>query len=233
GVPTLQAATLIIGLPFSIVMYLIMIGFWKALRAERSQREGRSSTRRSAVASRIPGPDSHWRRRLSRTGSFPGPKSVRRYEDEVLAPALAEVLEEFRTHGRDAELTSSVVGYQGLSEHTFTVRMGEDRDFHYQVYPVATPVPAFGGFRTNPDSDLYYRLEVFTETGSQGTDVMDWSHEQVINDVLDSWEAHLAFLSIHTGPSKIQDGTEGPPDWSTDIHDVPTGQIPAAKEANP
>ena len=233
GVPTLQAATLIIGLPFSIVMYLIMIGFWKALRTERAQREGRQSTRRSVSASRIPGPDSHWRRRLSRTGSFPGPKAVLRYEEQVLAPALAEVVEEFRAHGRDAELTSSVVGYQGLSEHTLTVRMGADRDFCYQIYPVATPVPAFGGFRTNPDSDLYYRLEVFTETGSQGTDVMDWDREQVINDILDSWEAHLAFLSIHTGPSKIQDGPEVRPDWSTDIQDVPTGQIPAVKEVHP
>ena len=233
GVPTLQAATLIIGLPFSIVMYLIMIGFWKALRTERAQREGRQSTRRSVSASRIPGPDSHWRRRLSRTGSFPGPKAVLRYEEQVLAPALAEVVEEFRAHGRDAELTSSVVGYQGLSEHTLAVRMGADRDFCYQIYPVATPVPAFGGFRTNPDSDLYYRLEVFTETGSQGTDVMDWDREQVINDILDSWEAHLAFLSIHTGPSKIQDGPEVRPDWSTDIQDVPTGQIPAVKEVHP
>ncbi|MGQ1798162.1 choline BCCT transporter BetT [Kocuria oceani] len=234
GVPTLQAATLIIGLPFSIVMYLVMIGFWKALRAERSQREGRSATRRSVTASRTPGPDSQWRRRLTRIGSFPGPRAVRRYEEQVLAPALAEVVEEFCAQGHAAELSSSEVGYQELSEYTLTVPMGDDRDFCYQIYPVATPVPAFGGFRTNPDSDLYYRLEVFNETGSQGTDVMDWNREQLINDVLDNWEAHLAFLSIHTGPSKIQAGAEGHPDWSTDIHDVPTGQTPAVtKEAHP
>ncbi|MEX5299236.1 choline BCCT transporter BetT [Kocuria sp. CPCC 205292] len=234
GVATLQAATLIIGLPFSVVMYLVMIGFWKALRAERSQREGRSATRRSVTASRTPGPDSQWRRRLTRIGSFPGPRAVRRYEEHVLAPALAEVVEEFCAQGHAAELSSSEVGYQGLSEYTLTVPMGDDRSFCYQIYPVATPVPAFGGFRTNPDSDLYYRLEVFNETGSQGTDVMDWNREQLINDVLDNWEAHLAFLSIHDGPSMIQDGAEGHPDWSTDIHDVPTGQTPAVtKEAHP
>jgi choline/glycine/proline betaine transport protein len=233
GVPILQSATLIIGLPFSIVMYLIMFGFWRALRTERSQREGRVSTRRSAAASRIPGPDSQWRRRLSRIGSFPGPKAVQRYVDQTLAPALTEVVEEFRTQGLEAELTSSPVGRHGLPEHTLAVAMGRDRDFSYQIYPVATPVPAFGGFRTNPDSDLYYRLEVFNETGSQGTDVMDWTREQVINDVLDNWEAHLAFLSLHDGPSVIQDGTEGHPDWSTDIHDEPAERASAAKEARP
>src|SRR5699024_157713 len=35
GVSTLQSATLIIGLPFSVVMYLIMLGLYKALRVER------------------------------------------------------------------------------------------------------------------------------------------------------------------------------------------------------
>jgi choline/glycine/proline betaine transport protein len=47
-------------------------------------------------------------------------------------------------------------------------------------------------------SDVYTRLEVFTQTGSAGYDIVGLTRQQVIDDVLDRYEAHLAFLQYST-----------------------------------
>ena len=48
------------------------------------------------------------------------------------------------------------------------------------------------------ETDVYYRLEVFTQTGSGGYDLMGLTKQQVIDDVLERYEAHLAFLTFST-----------------------------------
>ncbi|MFP5406259.1 MAG: hypothetical protein ACLGHY_07950, partial [Gammaproteobacteria bacterium] len=40
--------------------------------------------------------------------------------------------------------------------------------------------------------------EVFTQTGSGGYDLMGLTRQQVIDDVLERYEAHLAFLTFST-----------------------------------
>lgn len=46
------------------------------------------------------------------------------------------------------------------------------------------------------ETDVYYRLEVFTQTGSGGYDLMGLTKQQVIDDVLERYEAHLTFLTV-------------------------------------
>src|SRR5690606_6523027 len=48
------------------------------------------------------------------------------------------------------------------------VSMDTFRAFHYQVAIVEAPVPMFSG-RMTRETDVYYRLEVFTQTGSGDT----------------------------------------------------------------
>lgn len=57
------------------------------------------------------------------------------------------------------------------------------------------PVPMFSG-RMTRETDVYYRLEVFTQTGSGGYDLLGLTRQQVIDDVLDRYEAQLAFLTL-------------------------------------
>ena len=40
-------------------------------------------------------------------------------------------------------------------------------------------------------------LETFLLEGSQGNDLMDYSKEQVITDILDQYERHLTFIHLH------------------------------------
>src|SRR3546814_5263295 len=75
------------------------------------------------------------------------------------------------------------------------------RAFQYKVAIVEAPVPMFSG-RMSRETDVYYRLEVFTQTGSGGYDLMGLTKQQVIDDVLERYEAHLAFLTRSTERSE-------------------------------
>lgn len=117
-----------------------------------------------------------------------------KYVVGIVGPALAAVAEEFEKLGYEVRLTAQPTGGSGISEHTLTVNMPGHRNFHYQVSPVDTPVPAFGARTMARGEDVYYRLEVFSQTGSEGYDIMGLAPQQLIDDVLDRYEAHLGFL---------------------------------------
>lgn len=62
-------------------------------------------------------------------------------------------------------------------------------------------MPIFGG-RISREPEYYYRLEIFAQTGSEGYDLMGLTRQQVIDDVLDRYEAHLAFL-VHSTEADV------------------------------
>ena len=69
-----------------------------------------------------------------------------------------------------------------VAEHRLTVTSGQGhRDFQYRVAAVPTPVPLFGGRGMTRGNDLYLRLEVFTQTGSEDYDIMGLTRQQVIH----------------------------------------------------
>lgn len=194
GVTTMEHATLIFALPVTIIAYLVMASFSKVLRMERAEREGTVMRRRSVAAHGGAAPEKTWRQRMAQLRAYPSNKAVAQYVDRVIHPALEEVAGEFNELGYEAELTTVPNETTGIAEHTLLVHMHDHRNFHYQVAAVEAPVPAFGARTVSREVDVYYRLEVFTQTGTEGYDLMGLEKSQVINDVLDRYEAHLAFL---------------------------------------
>ncbi|MFH5821150.1 choline BCCT transporter BetT [Georgenia sp. AZ-5] len=190
GVTTMEYATLIFAFPVTIVAYLIMASFSKVLRMERAEREGQVIHRRSAGQV----PEKTWKQRLAQLRSYPSKKSVSQFMDRTVHPALTAVAAEFREQGYEATLSTTPNGETGIDEHTLVVNMAEHRDFHYQAAAVEAPVPRIGGRPMSKGDDLYYKVEVFTQTGTEGYDLMGLTQQQVINDVLDRYEAHLSFL---------------------------------------
>ncbi|MCT4574327.1 hypothetical protein N3930_46235, partial [Bacillus thuringiensis] len=80
--------------------------------------------------------------------------------------------------------------------HKFTVTIPEHRSFQYHAQLVESSLPTFGGRGTmSRSTDVYYRVEVFAQTGSEGYDLYGVTKQQVIDDVLDRYEAHLGFLA--------------------------------------
>ncbi|WP_344297661.1 choline BCCT transporter BetT [Sinomonas flava] len=218
GVTTMEYATLIFALPVTVIAYLVMASFSKALRMERAEREGRVLRSRSTAATGGAVPERSWRQRLAGLRSYPSKKSVALFMERTVEPALRDVALELTQQGYEASLVTAAGEGTGIPTHTLVVSMDEYRSFHYQVAAVAAPVPMFGG-RVNQEEDVYYRLEVFTQTGSEGYDLMGVTRQQVIDDVLDRYEAHLGFLAYsaeHSAASML-----------TPPVDLTTGQVPS------
>ena len=194
GVTTMEYATLIFALPVTVISYLVMASFSKVLRMERAEREGRARRHRGLAAHGGPAPEKTWRQRLARMRSFPSAKSAGRFLTEVAQPALETVATEYRTQGGQVALTHETNDETGLTDSVLRVDMGAHRSFLYQVTAVAYRVPTYGARSAARGDDVYYRIEVFTHTGSEGYDLLGLNRQQIIDDVLDRYETHLSFL---------------------------------------
>ena len=201
GVITMEYATLIFALPVTIIAYLVMISFYKALRIERTEQEGRV-LRRPTIA---PGgghiPERSWKQRLGQMLTYPSKREAVQFLERVVRPALDDVAGEFRGQGYDAERqnadhdqSASTIDPNRPSGPLLRVSTDSVHNFYYQVAMVATPSPTFSG-KMAADTDVYYRLEVTTQTGSGGYDLMGLSRQQVIDDVLEQYEAYSTYVS--------------------------------------
>lgn len=222
GIPTLQSATIVMGLPFAFVIYLVMYGLFKSLRLEMLQRDSTARALHGAMSGRAaenePG---GWRHRLTRSMTFPSQRQAKRHLDEVVEPALVQVAEAIRERGGSVTLHRETVEDLGIDQLDLNVAFGDERDFRYQVYPVEHLTPSFAG-KIHFDSDAdryYYRLEVFTLTGSLGYDIYGYTQEQLISDVLDLYERHMEFLHMQAdlpGTSDLSDNAAPVREWSDD-----------------
>lgn len=72
---------------------------------------------------------------------------------------------------------------------------GDEIDFQYSVSPRLHRKPA-GAMRGNGDNteENYFRAEVQLNEGSQDYDVMGWTKNQVLHDILQQYEKHLHVL---------------------------------------
>ena len=199
GVTTMEYATLIFALPVTLIAYLVMVSFYKVLRMERAEREGQVLHQRTAAPMGGRMPERSWKQRLEQLRAFPSLRQTTQFLDRTIRPALNDVAAEFRSQGYDVE-QDVMTNANGIAEPLLRVNMEDFRAFHYQVAVVETPVPMFTG-RMTRETDVYYRLEVFTQTGSGGYDLMGLTRQQVIDDILDRYEAHLTFLTVSSESS--------------------------------
>ncbi len=196
GVTAMEYATLIFALPVTIIAYLVMASFYKVLRMERAEREGQVLRKPSIAPIGGHVPERSWKQRLEQLRAFPSLRQVTQFLERTVQPALDDVTAEFRNQGYEVEL-NAITNASGIEEPLLRVSMDTFRAFQYQVSIVEAPVPMFSG-RMSRETDVYYRLEVFTQTGSGGYDLMGLTKQQVIDDVLERYEAHLAFLTFST-----------------------------------
>jgi choline/glycine/proline betaine transport protein len=204
GISTLQSGTIIMGLPFSLVMFGVMFALYKVLRTEGQKFDTLRTALPSSLSGRIgqagtagaPG----WRQRLKRLVSFPDRRHVLRFIDKTVRPALNEVSVALEEQDIRTSCTEAPVGDSGLPAITLTAEHGEEAPFTYTLWPQAHPTPTFR-MNTSDQDDTYFRVEVLLEEGTQGYDVTDYAKEQLIADVLDQYERHLLFLHASTSPT--------------------------------
>ena len=198
GIPTLQNATIVMGLPFSVVLLLVMLGLYRALKVERSLSDSYQSSLPGLLSGRSSdaAPGRTWRARLTRAMSYPSAKQAQRFLEGVAVPALQEVRDELESGGAEVTLTVMVLDDDSIPSADLLVALGAERGFHYRIRGVLYDTPSFA-VRTASPGDQYYRLEVFSLEGSRGYDLLGYTREQLIADVLDHYETHLEFLHLN------------------------------------
>ncbi|MFE1083879.1 MULTISPECIES: choline BCCT transporter BetT [Brevibacterium] len=201
GIGALQNATVIMGLPFAFVVILVMIGLYKALRVEANRVDSVDTTLPGSLARRSRGPGHEtWQRQLGRVLSFPNKTRAEEFEQKVLIPTLHEVAEEMEGRGissRCGRVDSEGVFVDDGELFQFEVDGDGEYPFRYQVWPHKVSVPSFGGMVPRGTGEDYYRMEVYLDGGTgQGYDIMGFSKEQIIDDVLDQYERHVEFLQL-------------------------------------
>ncbi|WP_166133709.1 choline BCCT transporter BetT [Nocardioides ochotonae] len=194
GIFALQNATVIMGLPFAFVMVLVMIGLYKALRVEALREETLAGVAHGALTGRS-AQRAPWQARLRRVMAFPNRARALEFLERVATPALTEVGRELAGQGVQVEVRE-VVADDGEPGVELVADVGQERPFCYRMAHREVPLPSYGHWVPRGD-ERYSRVEVHLHDGGQGYDVMDYTHSQLIDDVLDQYEQHLEFLRLH------------------------------------
>ena len=236
GVYTLQAATVMVGLPLSVMVYLMMVSLWKVLRIELTSLESRQATLPSLLTSRVreaEGSDrGSWRQRLQHRMTYATAEQATTFIETVATPAVEEVAAELEDLGADVACQRGAHPDSGIPFVDLVVSFPDAEDFKYQTYPVAYSTPSFAA-NLAAVRDTYYRVEIFSALGSRGRDIMGSSKAQVIADVLDSYDAHIMYLTMSTeiGTATGTVPVTAPDTWiDTDQVDTP---VDSAFEEHP
>ncbi|MDC9613297.1 choline BCCT transporter BetT [Xenorhabdus khoisanae] len=192
GLSALQTVTIASALPFSIILLISIYGLLKALRIDAYKKDSQQMTTIAPPASRNPIP---WQRRLRNIVYYPKCSQVKRFMNEIIQKAMEMVAEEL---GKQNKIV--VINDEMDDRIHFEVDFGENLNFVYEVRLRGYIQPAFAlaGFEDDERSEeqKYYRAEVYLKEGGQDYDLMGWTQEQIIHDILDQYEKHIHFLHL-------------------------------------
>ena len=192
GLGSLQTAAIASALPFSVILLIAMYGLVKALRADTMKRSTQSAPV-APISARNP---VVWQRRLKNALRLPSLVEVHEFIADVGKPALEEFAAEMRKNGYEVEVTEKKNHWVQLD-----VSQGDETGFIYGIHPKATLKPD----ASNPNKelsdehddgspDIYFRAEVHLYEGGQDYDVMGWTKDQLLTDMVSQYERHLQFL---------------------------------------
>ena len=192
GLAALQSATIMSALPFTLIMLLMSWGLIKALSLDLTKMQALQEARITPRA--IQNPRS-WQQRLGLIMHYPHTQQeVEQFIQQNVQNAFLQVQKEFQR--RQLEVTIRPVE-QGLQ---LRVDHHNEINFIYQVVSRETQPPSFMA-DTREQDQPFYQAEVFLREGGQNYDVMDWTLEDLLQDIIDQYERHLHFLSLVRGPN--------------------------------
>ena len=191
GLQALSTATLASALPFSVVLLIVIWGLVKALREDVMKRDTHTQLH---LAPRHGGPTTvDWQRRVRNLLNYPRRRHIQRFMEEVVTPAFDEVAEALKKQG------ATIYIEQNTDYVALQVGHEDELDFLYKIRPEAYLLPSFvetDEEDTEGTERKYFRAEVHLQEGGQNYDVMGWSRQEVIDDILDQYERHLHYLHL-------------------------------------
>ncbi|MYZ42081.1 BCCT family transporter [Schauerella aestuarii] len=191
GLTALQTATIASALPFSVILLLSIWGLFKALKLDATKRGIRYQ---SLTLSRPAGAsDMSWQRRLRNIVMMPRRTHVVRFIADTVRPAFNDVAEAWRKEGYtvtvsepEEEAAEIVVSHNDLLDFTYAVHAEEH----------TRPSLSARDHAKLDDDAKYFRAEVHLREGGQDYDIMGWTRDDVIGDILDQYERHRHYLHV-------------------------------------
>ncbi|MFA7639636.1 MAG: BCCT family transporter [Parvibaculum sp.] len=189
GLAALQTGAIASAFPLTLILLVICYGLFKALR-EDVQRQLGLQVGAPVVSGAVVVP---WRQRLGVLLNQPTKARAFAFMKDVVTPAFNDVAEEIRQRGITAEVEI------GEGESRLVAAQGTDDEFLYGITLRSVSIPSFAitaleGDRSGPDKT--WRAEVILREGSQRYDILGYSKEQVIADLLGQYERHLHYLHV-------------------------------------
>jgi len=189
GLQALQTATIASALPFAVATLGAMWGFGRALLVDGAKRQAHSIHTPPAMAAE------GWRDRLNLLLDYPDQSAVQAFQRDSVLPAMQSFADALAGKGVAASVT--------VDEPELIVRLiashGEEVNFVYEVRARSLPLPdaSLGAIEHHGGrQDRFFRAEVHLAEGGQDYDVMGWTKDQLIVDILNQYEDHLHFLHM-------------------------------------
>lgn len=192
GFSSLQSVSVVAGLPFSIILIIYMIAMWSSLRQEGNKRKAGQVDRALVLDN-----GRNWRNRLHRLVNFPTFDEAKQFLKGTLWQAMQEVEKELNSKHIKTRLL------ENSKQHSLELEVlhNDEIDFLYQVRLIEAVKPVFalsqaGNMAAKDEQEKYYRAEVFLTEGSQDYDIVGYTKEQIIIDILNQYERHMQFLHM-------------------------------------
>jgi len=190
GLSALQTASIAGALPFSIALLFAIYGLFKALKADFVKRNIENFAQLSPETEGV----LDWRKRLNRLMHYPESEQVNSFLSDVVMPAMQEFSKELESHGISSRTIDNIAEAGRVALKT---DHNDELDFFYQVQCSDTFIP-----QTSPENDVpdkqYFRAEVHLSEGGQSYDVMGWSQQQMLIDMVSRYENHMHFIHTHS-----------------------------------
>lgn len=191
GFGALQAVNIIAALPFSFVLFLYLWSLIKSLRREGVKQDAANSN----FAPALTDVSLNWRERLNRIVNYPDKAKVQEFINNKVQDAMQKVAQSLRenTVETSVDYSNPELGIILRTSHQ------DDLDFVYKVSPVSALAPMFiyahSNNKLNEDNNKYWRADVHLIEGGAGYDIMGYTVEQIITDILNQYERHLHYIN--------------------------------------
>ena len=189
GLRALQTITIATALPFSVILLISAYGLLKALAVDATKKASLEKTTLTPKVGHNPIP---WQNRLATLVCFPRRTHVNRFIQGIVLPAMQSVASELGKQG--VESTIELDDQKQIP--SLVVLHGDEVDFFYRVTPRSYLQPSFMLNEEDEEERKYFRAEVFLREGGQGYDIMGWTSEHVIGDIIVQYEKHMHFLHM-------------------------------------
>jgi choline/glycine/proline betaine transport protein len=190
GLSALQTATIASALPFSIAVLGSLWGFWRALVVDGAKREASASVHPPITAA-----NANWRQRLQLLLAYPQDSAVQKFQRDTVLAAMRNFADELRSHDVAATIINEITENGRIRVEVFH---GDEIDFAYEVRSRSHPLPdeslAGKSMEDMVEQEKFWRAEVHLAEGGQDYDIMGWTQEQVVMDIVNQYETHLHFL---------------------------------------